>query len=254
MRGGAAGAVPAAPSARPPGPFAPAPDPVIVVERWGTEREPVVVIDGLLRGSDALVEFAATQSRFNPSDSRSFYPGLRAPGHPDYVPVLHEALKPVLAEVYGLGPDIPFRMSCAVSLVTTAPEQLKVEQRVPHVDGVDGRNLAILHYLCDPIHGGTGFFRHRSTGFETVRPDRADRFYGALRAEAAAPDRFPVGYTTQTNALFERIGAVECRFDRIILYRSCLLHSGTINPSAGLSADPRKGRLTANTFLTVAPA
>ena len=41
-------------------------------------------------------------------------------------------------------------------------------------------------------------------------------------------------------------------FDRVLIYRSRVLHSGQIDPTVGLSADPARGRLTANIFLNYA--
>ena len=39
-------------------------------------------------------------------------------------------------------------------------------------------------------------------------------------------------------------------FNRLVVYRSHMLHSGRIPPGAELSDDPRRGRLTANIFVT----
>jgi hypothetical protein len=43
------------------------------------------------------------------------------------------------------------------------------------------------------------------------------------------------------------------RFNRLLVYRSCSLHSGIIPSDTRLSADPRVGRLTVNLFLDFAP-
>ena len=53
-------------------------------------------------------------------------------------------------------------------------------------------------------------------------------------------------YIRGDTALFERTASVAARFNRAIFYRSNLLHSGDIAADAGLSPDPRRGRLTAN--------
>jgi hypothetical protein len=60
-----------------------------------------------------------------------------------------------------------------------------------------------------------------------------------------APD-----YIRGNDRLYEQTGTVEGQFNRTVIYRGRLLHSATIPPGATLSPDPRKGRLTANTFLT----
>ena len=143
----------------------------------------------------------------------------------------------------------PGSASCNLSLVTLRPEQLNLAQRLPHVDTVDPLQIAFLHYLCEPRFGGTAFYRHRATGFETLTPERLATHKRALDTELAeaAPG---AGYITGDTALYEQTAAFEAAFDRMLIYRSRVFHSGQINPDAGLSPDPRVGRLTANIFLT----
>jgi hypothetical protein len=61
-------------------------------------------------------------------------------------------------------------------------------------------------------------------------------------------------YIRGHTADYEQIGAVEARFDRLVVYRSRLLHSGLIPPGIDLPGDPRRGRLTANIFVNYRPA
>ena len=43
-------------------------------------------------------------------------------------------------------------------------------------------------------------------------------------------------------------GMMPARFNRLVVYRGSLLHSAVVNPQLSISADPRKGRLTLNSF------
>ena len=52
------------------------------------------------------------------------------------------------------------------------------------------------------------------------------------------------------NPWFERTAAVPARFNRLIVYRGDLFHSGDIARPDLLSADPALGRLTVNGFFT----
>lgn len=54
-------------------------------------------------------------------------------------------------------------------------------------------------------------------------------------------------------ALFERNASVPAKFNRAIYYRSKLLHSGDIPANIAMPADPRRGRLTANTHALIGP-
>jgi hypothetical protein len=49
--------------------------------------------------------------------------------------------------------------------------------------------------------------------------------------------------------LFEQIAAQPGVFNRLVVYRRQLLHSGMITQHTSLSADPRVGRLTISSFI-----
>lgn len=224
------------------------PQPRVTVERLGDEGEPVMVVDGVMASPQALVDYAAGETFAAPPLGENFYPGLLAPAPLDYVNALCRALAPAIIETFELSGARLANASCNYSLVTLAPERLNSAQRLPHVDTDDPLQFAVLHYLCDAPFGGTAFYRHRATGYETLRPERMRRYRTVLSEELAnAPP--PAAYVNGDTPQHERIGEVEARFDRVAVYRSRLLHSGLIEPGAPLSADPRKGRLTANVFL-----
>lgn len=61
------------------GGFALAPELAVTREIVGNEREPVLVIDGLLRDPAALVDFAAGAAFAPAYGADGGYPGLRAP-------------------------------------------------------------------------------------------------------------------------------------------------------------------------------
>ena len=54
------------------------------------------------------------------------------------------------------------------SLITTPAQQLSAIQTLPHFDTNSPNLIAIIHYLGEGEHGGTGFFRHKKTEFETI--------------------------------------------------------------------------------------
>lgn len=229
--------------------FALAPRLTIAKTSLGREGEPLLVIDNVMADAQHLVEEAARASfapAFGPAGG---YPGLRAPAPLDYVEAVARTLFPQIVAAFALPPVRLARAECNFSLVTQRPETLAASQREPHVDTVDPLQFAILHYLCGPDHGGTGFYRHRATGFETLTDERIAP-YRTARASEPPP---PSGYPARESAAFEQIGGIDAAFDRIAVYRSRLLHSGLIADPARLSSDPRAGRLTANIFLTLRP-
>lgn len=227
----------------------PASGATIEVRHLGEEREPVVIIDAATGQGDALVEYAATRSRFEAASViGSAYPGLLGPAPTAYLDALVRLVIPLISRYFGEEAAAPARAWGNFGLVATAPDLLTPEQRTPHVDAADDMQFAAVHYLCRGNPDGTGFFRHRSTRYETLSASRLADYRARLEAELARePPR--MGYVTGGGPLFERIGACEARFDRLVLYRASLLHSGLITKVPTEAADPRRGRLTGNLFL-----
>jgi hypothetical protein len=219
----------------------------IRIDRIGAARTPVVLIDGLSGAPAELVEQAAAVSAQFSVRSK-FYPGIRAPAPLAYRNSLRALLREAIRMAFGWDGDIEVSES-NFSLVTTLPANLLPFQRIPHFDGTDVNELAVLHYLSPPHQGGTSFYRHRSTGFEVITPDCVTRYVQAVNAEAQANGEFPAQYVNGDTPLFERIARYEAAVDRALIYRGSSLHSGDIPADFVPDTNPRSGRLTVNSFL-----
>jgi hypothetical protein len=201
----------------------------------------VVIVDGFHPDPDAL-RAAAETAAFEPAHRH--YPGVRAPLPDDYFTQVRPVLAPVLAQVFGVA---AIRLiDASFSIVTAAPDALTTEQRLPHVDAVVPGRVALVHYLSD-AGGGTAFFRHRATGYESIDEARSDAYRAALAAEIAREPP-PAAYVAGSTALFEAVDIVEAKANRAVIYASAMLHSGAIPADAVLDADPRRGRLTVTAF------
>lgn len=215
--------------------------------RVGTSRSPVVTVDDLFGNVAEIKECAAALAPFPPAGTH--YPGLRrriTRQDGAAVAYVQELLKRATRFI-GSGFDASgFELiEASFSLVTQAPDTLSDPQRGPHFDSTDPDYLAVMHYLSPTP--GTAFFRQKRTGIEIVDEHNIRRFVDEARR--AAPQL--KGYITDSNDAFERIGEVDGRADRLVIYRGGLLHSGLIPAGLPLSDDPRQGRLTANIFLKV---
>lgn len=220
--------------------------PDIVARRIGLERQPIAIVDHFHPDPSCLRAFAAA-AQFEPA--RRQYPGVRAALPADYFEAVRPALSQVLAGVFGHRAGIAL-LDASFSIVTTPPDALSVQQRLPHFDAVEADRIALVHYLGGEACGGTAFYRHRATGFETIDAARAPAYLDAVRAEvAAAPP--PPAYFNGPTPFFEQLSTVEPRPNRAVIYRSALLHSGKIPATATLSADPLRGRLTVTAFLSL---
>ena len=214
------------------------------VARFGNERQPVVVIDGFAPDPRRFTD-DATFLAFRPIGEH--YPGVRALVAPALLRDLLGALGPVVAESFGIS---RFEVIDAFySLVTTPPCDLTPVQRLPHFDGVDDGRLALLHYLSPDPRGGTAFYRHRTTGFESVDAARLGAYRTALDADLRRTGLPDPAYIAGDTDLFEQVARFDAVFNRAILYRGNTLHCADIPDDMATSADPATGRLTVNTFL-----
>ncbi|QDP20428.1 DUF6445 family protein [Sphingomonas xanthus] len=212
----------------------------------GPEREPLLLIDGILANPAAVVEYAASDGVYGPAGAA--YPGIRRAAPTAYLETIYEAVAPLLRKTFAIPEAQRFRLDSSFSMVTEPPANLRHYQRVPHIDRTGPYDLAMVHYLCGPEFGGTHFFCHRSTGFQRISIDREAHFNEALNQEINQ-QILPAGFPDDEHPLFERVATVEATFDRLAIYRASILHSPAITPFAQYSADPRQGRLTMTSFL-----
>ena len=160
---------------------------------------------------------------------------------------LLDALAPLIAEVFGAGE--PNVVDAFYSLVTTPPAALAPIQRLPHVDEVSPRRLALLHFLSADESSGTAFYRHRETGWETLDAARLPRYRAALEVQIARDGVPDAAYLAGDTPLFEQVAGYRGIWNRALLYRSHALHCALIPPTMVLTDDPATGRLTVNTFI-----
>jgi hypothetical protein len=215
-----------------------------MVERFSSDNHDLVTISHMLTTPDTVVRSASLQkfAKITPQ-----YPGVRAALDPAAGKAWLARLAPLLSQWFG-PPDTRWEMQAWYSLVTTPPAALAPIQRLPHVDGTDPANIAMMLYLHHTEHGGTAFFRHRSTGLSALTAQDYPRYAEALNSDVAKTGLPPAAYPTDGAPHFERIHTVPGHFNQAVFYRGNILHSGIIDNAAPLPADPRAGRLTINAF------
>jgi hypothetical protein len=219
---------------------------------FGKEQAPILVIDNFVAESEALL-MAAKESEF--VQNSPFYPGPRAAAPEAYQQLVLNTLTDQLVAFFEL-PTSNFTFSaCHFSIIATLPNKLKLLQRIPHFDSLGQHGLAAVHYLFKEDLGGTSFYRHRKTGFESINEDRKIEYFRSLESENDGPNlpKSADGYINGDTALFERISEQPAKFNRIIIYRRNSLHSGSIPKhylNNGTSVNPR---LTISSFIDCNP-
>ena len=224
--------------------FALHPDITVRLRRIGNEAQPLMVVDNVLADPEAMIDAAKRADFYVPEHTK--YPGLNAPLPERYYQTVVTALRGPIEAAFGLPRDDWVKFFGFFALATTSADEAEPIQKIPHHDTLDSGRLALVHYLCRGDFGGTGFFRHRSTGFESVDSVRQPPYVAAAKSELEAA--FLTGYADAGMVNYELIGEAEMVFNRLIIYRTHVLHSGLLS-RASLSPDPASGRLTANGFI-----
>ncbi len=218
----------------------------------GHSRTRALLIDDALTDLSQIRQDAAA-ALFRP-DPASYYPGVRAALPLAYARALLEALYPFLLRLVQPPPE--YRLvpqQWYLSLLTTPADQLQPLQRLPHFDKADPFHLAILHYLADGPHGGTGFFRHDASGLESIAATQQTPYFQQLQQQLDAQGGPAPGYPGEASAHFTLYQPLAYQPNRLLIYPGHLLHSALVEPALDLSADPRTGRLTANLFVQFQP-
>lgn len=214
------------------------------LEKVGNEGIEIVQVSSFFKDSDAVTQAAKSHefSRINPH-----YPGVRAPVEPELLAQLNASVAQLAADHFEL-PVRPWMGQAWYSIVTTQASQLTPIQRLPHFDGFDENQLAIMIYLNRTGHGGTAFYRQSMTGFETITEERFPIYKEQLEADVRANGLPPARYFSEGAACFDKIVDLGAAYNSLILYPGKALHSGVIDNALPLPSDPESGRLTINGF------
>ena len=227
-------------------------NPVLTKLNIGEENTPLLIIDSFAHKPNDLISDAGDGSSFK-TDGQNFYPGKRALAPKIYSDEICKNYLPLFKSYFGFKQAFSAKtVMSAFAISDRAPEHLKPIQMLPHVDTTNLNQLAVVHYLCEPVHGGISFYRHRASSFETITRERLAGYGHQLKKEAIAHKlhKKPC-YMRGSNALFKQLHSVDACMNRAVIYPSRILHSGDVNPLLGLSSDPKVGRLTIGSVILV---
>ncbi len=221
----------------------------ITVKKWGNESSIVIVVDQFLAEPERWRDHAFSDHHFV-IDRKDLYPGKRSIASIEYQQVVKQtfteqvlphvvAFRESKTQPHDLGnPHVVF------SIAAARESNMLPIQRIPHFDSLADYQWAMVHYLFKQPLGGTGFYRHNRSGFESITNDRKAKYFRMLQddmAEFGPPD---TAFITESTDTFTRVDKVEAVFNRAIFYPSNVLHSGQL--SVDISPDQNKPRLTGN--------
>lgn len=215
----------------------------------GDEGNLIVVVDDFLLNSKKLVKMAEDQGEFV-DEPDNYYPGQRADIAQSYTQALTAFFKESIASLFNAPDDAaPKVVESKFCLATKAPAELLSIQSIPHFDTSEDNQIAAVHYLCSPPFQGTSFYQHRGTGFEAITAERSKVYFKSLNREATTIGLPKPDYIAGDTQAFKRVVKIELRENRIIFYKSNVLHAGDIDATTDLHPRPSIGRLTANSFI-----
>ena len=220
---------------------------VMQFSRIGQQQQPLLVVDDFIPQPEQLIRYALQQGDVR--QAAGLYPGLRSAAPAAFSAFLLQQLAQPIRDCFGLTPDQLQQVQSYFSLVCTPAAELSPMQSIPHFDRPYPDELAAIYYLCDEHHGGTSFYRHRSTGYEAITPECQNHYQQTLQADIQKHG-LPSGYICGNTPLFEVIATVPARFNRLVLYRCSSLHSGDIGSDYQYDLNPLSGRFTIASFLS----
>ncbi|MES2826175.1 MAG: DUF6445 family protein [Pseudomonadota bacterium] len=215
--------------------------------RVGNEQQEVLLVDSFLQGSLALKEYAIQKNEFARADS--FYPGVRMEVPQEYTIALVKTLGFFMEQFFQLEVRQIKSAVSKFSIVTTAPNDLNLLQRIPHFDSPSRKGLAVLHYLQSIPSMGTSLYRHIPTNFEYVDEQRYSGYMANIQERFPTEDKYPEGYINGSTDQFEEVMSFDAVFNRLLMYRGTSLHSGKIGKDYNFDPSPATGRLTLTSFL-----
>ncbi len=213
------------------------------VEYIGNSRMPIVIIDDYMEDI-ALVRDVIIAGAYFTQDKHTQYPGIRsAMSKADVVSYLKPLMQP-LYSVFDLPRELtPSPRDNNYSLLTTQETDLSLIQTIPHFDTYQPNLIACIHYLSKYQHGGTAFYRHRSSGYEFINEGRLPEYQATVNTISHS------GYCGEHHPDFECYKVIPYQENRLIIFPGQLLHSSLVIPESDINTNPMTGRLTANLFI-----
>lgn len=232
--------------------FSLSPDAVVQLQHIGNDRVPVLVVDNAASDLSLLREFAIHQAQFQ-DDVHSYYPGVRANLPKEYAIAVLSALYGYLQQAYNLPEQLRLQpKDLYYSLITRQPTELSMLQRLPHFDATSPYYFALVHYLAEGEHGGTGFFTHLPTGYQRILPSREAAYLHSAQSYIQQFGQPAAHYPTGADGHYTLYHQIAYKPNRLLLYPGNLLHSALVEPANDISGDPAMGRLTSNIFMLFA--
>ena len=181
-------------------------NPIITKLTIGQEQTKLLIIDDFAMNYHSLIDDAGDGSLFI-ADAKNYYPGKRKLTKASYAEQICSKYLPLFKSFFGFdNAHTAKALISAFAITDTNPEQLRPMQMLPHFDTTHSNQFAVVHYLCEPEHGGTSFYQHRTSSFEVITAERLVGYGTQLKKEAITNQlhKNPC-YMNGNNNMFDRV-------------------------------------------------
>lgn len=211
----------------------------------GHEEHNCLVIDDLLSNPDDLVLDAVKEKWGFPDGT--YYPGINANLPTQYIKLIGQVLRPSFSRAFNVSINRQLGVSGFFALTTLGLKDFGPWQKIPHFDKPFNDHYALVHYLAKNQTGGTGFFRHLPTGYESISHKRRAEYLQMTEEWLKDNQHKLVDFAGPNTPNYEMYFSIPFKFNRAIIYPANLLHCALYD-GTNQNDDPITGRLTANSF------
>ena len=201
----------------------------------GEHKTPVVVIDNFLENVDLTKELSHKAIYSNDEIKMHASPGLRSIFKVNWriVPVVRQHFDCWYRDILNVEYDWPEPKTTFTVIDTSEP--LSAVQCHPHIDvdykqgqGLGKRNtqlVATLLYLNKDCKGGTGKYKHKKINKHIITNKKDYNEYLRLQTEYERNNpNIDENINDKENELFELVETIEMKYNRLVMYPTCLFH------------------------------
>ncbi|MGO2010583.1 DUF6445 family protein [Pseudoalteromonas sp.] len=215
-------------------------------------NEDILIVDDFIKDVEPIMHFAKQYAYLHPVGSDgTLYPGKRDDMPEPYFKVFIELINNLLEKKLLNTDDKNIYLHKAkLSLVTLKPEELNTLQKMPHVDSTDDKTFAAVHYLVGSEFGGTAIYRYVPFNLIKITKDKEHLVHEMIEQVKNNPIQHQ-SYLSDNTCLFEKVVNVNAKLNRVVLYRSNLLHSANLKDKKNHLDNISLGRLSIASFFRV---
>lgn len=214
--------------------------------------ENIIIIDDFLSHLQGVYHFASNVAYFQPiGTDGTLYPGKRDEMPAPYYRVFEQLLQSLITDgVIDSGNNNLYLHKCKLSVVTQSANDLHVMQRMPHIDSTDDKTFAAVHYLSSKEWGGTGIYKYKPTNTIKITAENQNIVHDIIK-NVQQHESTHQGYLDESTELFEKVIDIEAKPNRVVLYKSNLLHSAALKNNLPYSQDIKNSRLSISSFFRI---